>query len=245
MTDLALHTENLPASDTASIMAVIARAAADPNTDVDKLERLMAMAERMSARQAEQAFNEAMNAAQAELRAVAKDAASDKGKYASFVALDKAARPIYSAHGFSLSFDTGDGAPPEHIRLLCYVAHRDGFTRTYRVDMPADGKGAKGGDVMTKTHAAGAAMTYGQRYLFKLIFNIAVGDDDDIGGSGREHSAACETAIASINACNTTDELRKWKAGNTAMLQEMPTPEADAVVRLFNQRGRNLKEASK
>jgi hypothetical protein len=44
----------------------------------------------------------------------------------------------------------------------------------HRIDMPADGKGAKGGDVMTKTHAMGAAASYGQRYLLKLIFNIAV-----------------------------------------------------------------------
>ena len=40
-------------------------------------------------------------------------------------------------------------------------------------------KGAKGGDVMTKTHAAGSALTYGQRYLLKMIFNIAIGSDDD------------------------------------------------------------------
>src|SRR5690606_15862485 len=49
--------------------------------------------------------------------------------------------------------------------------------------MPADGKGAKGGDVMTKTHAAGSAMSYGQRYLLKLIFNVAIGENDDDGNS--------------------------------------------------------------
>ena len=32
---------------------------------------------------------------------------------------------------------------------------------------------------MTKTHAAGSALTYGQRYLLKMIFNIAIGSDDD------------------------------------------------------------------
>ncbi len=50
--------------------------------------------------------------------------------------------------------------------------------------MPADGKGAKGGDVMTKTHAAGSAFSYGQRYLLKLIFNVAIGDDDDGNAAG-------------------------------------------------------------
>lgn len=175
------QTGEVVAADGASLMAIISRAASDPNTDIEKLERLMGLYERISGRQAEQSFNEGMNGAQADLRAVAADANNPqtKSKYASYPALDRAVRPVYAQHGFSLSFDTGDGAPPEHIRVLCHVAHTGGHTRTYHVDMPADGKGAKGGDVMTKTHAAGAAMSYGQRYLLKLIFNIAVGDDRD------------------------------------------------------------------
>src|SRR5258708_30880683 len=122
-----------------------------------------------------------MNGAQAELGPVAADASNPqtKSRYASYPALDRAIRPIYAKHGFSLSFDTGEDAAPDHVRVVCYVAHRTGHKRSYHVDMPADVKGAKGGDVMTKTHATGAAMSYGQRYLLKLIFNIAVGEDRD------------------------------------------------------------------
>jgi hypothetical protein len=47
--------------------------------------------------------------------------------------------------------------------------------------MPVDGKGAKGNDVMTKTHAFGSGASYGMRYLLKMIFNVAVGEDDDDG----------------------------------------------------------------
>jgi hypothetical protein len=72
------------------------------------------------------------------------------------------------------------------MRVLCDVS-RGGHVKTYQIDMPADGKGAKGGDVMTKTHAAGAAASYGMRYLLKMIFNVAVGEDDNDGnGAGRE-----------------------------------------------------------
>ena len=67
------------------------------------------------------------------------------------------------------------------MRVLCYVSHSAGHTRTYQCDMPADGKGAKGNDVMTKTHAAGSAASYGMRYLLKMIFNIAIGEDDTDG----------------------------------------------------------------
>jgi hypothetical protein len=169
-------------------MALFERLARDPNTSVEKIEGLMALWERAEARRAEGAFNSAMSAAQKEMRPVAADATNPqtRSRYASYEALDRAVRPIYTGHGFGLSFDTGDGAPAEHVRVLCYVTHSGGHARTYHVDMPADGKGAKGGDVMTKTHAAGSAMSYGQRYLLKLIFNIAVGDDDDGNRAGRK-----------------------------------------------------------
>lgn len=173
----------VPVSETAAIFQIIERAARDPNVDVDKMERLYAMQERALSRHAEQAFNEAMKAAQSEMRAIGADAnnSQTKSKYATYAKLDSVLRPIYTKHGFSVSFDEDDSPKAEHIRVLAYVAHEAGFTRTYRKDMPADGKGAKGGDVMTKTHATGAAASYGMRYLLKGIFNVAVGEEDTDG----------------------------------------------------------------
>jgi hypothetical protein len=193
----------LPAvgGDAASLMAVISRAASDPATDVDKLERLLGMYERITARSAEQSYHDAMSDAQAEMRPIAADASNPqtKSKYASFVALDRALRPIYTKYGFSLSYDTAEGAPPEYVRVVCKVSHRAGHTERPRIDMPADGKGAKGGDVMTKTHATGAAMTYGQRYLLKMIFNIAVGDDNDGNWEGGATQYLTEAQIQQLN----------------------------------------------
>src|SRR5262249_2919405 len=91
-------------------------------------------------------------------------------------------RPIWSKHGFALSFNTDPAnVPPEYVRVMCDVSHRGGHTRHYQIDIPADGKGAKGGDVMTKTHAMGSGVSYGMRYLLKMIFNVAVGEGDDDG----------------------------------------------------------------
>jgi hypothetical protein len=190
-----------PVGEAASLMEVISRAANDPNTNVDKLERLMAMYERINDRGAEQAFNEAMNEAQTAMRPIAADASNPqtKSKYASYMALDGAVRPIYSQRGFSLSFDTGDGAPEGYVRVLCYVGHRAGHSRTYHIDMPADGKGAKGGDVMTKTHATGSGVTYGQRYLLKMIFNIAVGGDDDGNRAGLATGPISESQFKTLS----------------------------------------------
>ena len=88
-----------PASESAAIFQIIERAARDPNVDLDKMERLMAMRERELNRHAEQAFNEAMKAAQAEMRAISADATNTqtRSKYATYAKLDAALRPIYTA----------------------------------------------------------------------------------------------------------------------------------------------------
>ena len=239
--------EIIPA-DATSIMTVIDRAASDPKTDVEKLTGLLNLYERITARSAEQAFHDAMNAAQEELRPVAADASNPqtKSKYASYPALDHAVRPLYSRHGFSLSFNTADGAPPDYVRVVCRVAHREGHKEIYHVDMPADGKGAKGGDVMTKTHAVGAAMSYGQRYLLKLIFNMAVGEDDDGNGNGgRERSAAFQKAVEIVNEWASVTELKEWKAKHAPGLQKLlSAKEWSELVELVNKRGRAMQEAS-
>jgi len=153
------------------------------NAAIDVIERLAALQTAALARDAETQFNESLNLAQGELRPIASDLENPqtKSRYASYAALDRVIRPVYIRHGFSLSFDTAEHPREDMMRIVCYIAHRAGHSRRHQVDIPADGKGAKGGDVMTKTHAAGAAMSYGMRYLLKAIFNIAVGEDDRDG----------------------------------------------------------------
>lgn len=205
---LAVQEQHLPAvpqSNVASLVSLIAQAARDPSVDISKMERLMDMHERITAKESEIAFNSSMTACQQEMKQVSTDANNPQthSKYATYAKLDSYLRPIYTRHGFALSFDEGDSPKPEHVRVLCYVSHNGGHTRTYHRDMPADGKGAKGGDVMTKTHAAGAAGSYGARYLLKGIFNVAVGEYDLDGNDPQkgmdesklaDHFAAMEAA---------------------------------------------------
>jgi hypothetical protein len=170
-------------TDGGGVLAVIERAALNPDIDIEKMQALLDMQERVLRRNSEMEFNAAMTQAQSEMKRVAADAKNPQthSRYASYGALDKALRPIYTANGFALSFNTGEGALPDYVRVLCDVSHAAGFSRQYQIDMPADGKGAKGGDVMTKTHAVGAGMSYGMRYLLKMVFNVAVGEDDNDG----------------------------------------------------------------
>jgi len=174
-----------------SIVALIERASRDASIDVQKMATLMEMYERATARASEERFNQAMAKVQSQMQRIQADATNPqtKSKYATYAALDRVMRPIYTAAGFGLSFDTGEAAPG-FVRVVAYVTHEAGGSRTYHIDMPADGKGAKGGDVMTLTHAVGAGASYGMRYLLKMIWNVAVGEDDRDGNDPARQVAA-------------------------------------------------------
>lgn len=166
-----------------SVYGALIQAAKDPAIDPQKARELYLIARDIRQDLAEEAFNDAMSLCQAEMRPIAADAENPqtRSRYASYAQLDRALRPIYTKHGFAISYDEADSNKgPDWVRCLAYVT-RGAYMRTYRRDLPADGKGAKGGDVMTKTHASGAANSYGARYLLKGIFNVAVGEDDRDG----------------------------------------------------------------
>ncbi len=214
-------------SDSFAMIQAITAAANNPLVDIEKMERLWAMHERIVARDAEQAFNAAMTAAQSQMGRISADAKNSQtnSKYATYGQLDRHVRPIYTMHGFALSFDSGDGAPEGHERVLAYVSHSGGHTRTYRADIPNDGKGARGGDVMTKTHATGSAKTYGKRYLVKDIFNLAIGEDDDDGNAAGAHVEVIGNKVlggllADLKTAKSDEAVCQiWDTGSKALEQ--------------------------
>ena len=174
-----------PSNQALAIVQVIDRAARDPNIDVDKMERLFALRERMLALDAEQAFNEAMRTAQAEMPAVLRDAENPEthSSYSRIETVNKAIVPIITKHGFSLSFGTDNSHIGGHYRVVCQVSHIGGHSRDYHVDIPIDDVGPKGAKNKTMVHGFGSSMTYGRRYLTLLIFNVTMKDADDDGNA--------------------------------------------------------------
>lgn len=163
-------------------MALI-QMAMDKDVDADKLEKLMQLHERSQDRQAEREFAEAMNACQAEMPAIARDAENKQtnSKYAKLESVDRQIKPIYIKHGFSLTFGT-DSSPIEgHIRVTCICQHRGGHKRHYQGDFPLDDVGIKGNANKTAMHATGSTMSYGRRYLTLMIFHLVMGGEDNDG----------------------------------------------------------------
>ena len=175
----------------AQVFSMIERLTLDTSIPIERAEQAFSFWQKVQADQARRAFIKAFSACQSEMEPVARDARNPQTskRYASLAALDRAIRPIYTKHGFAVSFDAADSPYPDHVRVICYLTHEAGHERIHHADMPCDGKGARGGEAMTRTHAMGSALTYGKRYVLGNAFNIASEsdaiDDDGNAASGR------------------------------------------------------------
>jgi len=169
---------------TESIISVISRAASDPHCDIAKMKELLDMQERIMAKQAESEFAISMRAAQEEMQPILRDGDNQGKKFAKLESIDAKIRPIYTRHGFSLTFDA-DGSEGDTIKMRCTVLHIAGHKRDYYLSGALDGAGAKGGSNKTPIQAAGSTVSYLRRYLTIMIFNLALTNEDN-DGAGSE-----------------------------------------------------------
>lgn len=170
-----------PQAPAQSLIAVIERAALNPEVDVEKMEKLLDMQERIMDRHAQEEFSRAMAAAQGDMPVISKDTKGDQGKYF-FATLPKIiaqAQPIWMKNGFALSFSQAPIEREGMIRIVCDVRHIAGHSERYFIDMPDTNKSMQGKDIMSRSQEIGSNVTYGRRYLTCMIFNIATGDDKD------------------------------------------------------------------
>ena len=117
-------------NETATVLAGITRAAIDPNVDVAKLERLLAIQERLLADQRKTAFMAALARLQEKLPQIAKAGVildrdgRSRNRFAKIEDIDVAIRPLCAEEGFSFSFDSKTSGPL--IEYTCTMHHREG-----------------------------------------------------------------------------------------------------------------------
>lgn len=181
------HEAHVIPADAGSIMAVIARVASDPNADVEKLERLLAMHERISAQGAKVEYFDAMAQLQIELPAIVerggiKDRAGNvQSTYARWEDINEVIKPILSRFGFALSFRVGQDEG--QISVTGVLSHRGGHSEETTMRLPVDGSGSK-----NAVQAVGSSTSYGKRYTAQALLNlVSYGEDDDgqKGGAAR------------------------------------------------------------
>lgn len=182
-----------PISNETNIMAVISRAAADPSCDIDKLERLMAMHERMQARDAEAEFNAAMAAMQSDIPSIAERGAivvngQKRSDYATFEDINDVIKPIMQTHGFAITFKVENVAAG--LSVTGILMHRAGHRESTTMLLPLDTSGSK-----NAVQAVGSSTSYGKRYVMSALLNLTTRGEDDDG-----HAAVPTATVTTIQA---------------------------------------------
>lgn len=165
-----------------SLLNFVAMAVRDPATDVAKLETLLRMQREIVADDARLRFNQAMSCVQAEMQPVVRDAENSetRSRYARLETIDAVIRPIYTRHGLCLSFNEVPVERPS-IRVSCDVAHSAGHSAIYFLEAVLDVAGPRGTVNKTPLHGLGSAVSYLQRYLTRMIFNVVLCNEDNDG----------------------------------------------------------------
>lgn len=131
-------------------------------------------------------------AMQAALPVLEKDTPNQegKGKFVDFGDLWAACYPIWTQHGFTVSYDV---VPTDNglIRLKLILEHRGGHRTEYLApDTPPDTAGPRGTVNKTIPQGNQSTITYLQRGLLTRALGIGMRREDDDGNSGRPASSA-------------------------------------------------------
>jgi hypothetical protein len=174
--------------NTPDFLTVIERLTANPDVDVNKIQKILDMQEQILDRNEGRAFNASMTRAQNKIElVVAKSKNTQTGSnYAKLSNVLISAKPIYTSEGFSLMFYEGETSKENHKRTCVDIRHDGGCTKKRYIDLAIQTTGIAGKAMMTQIHGEGSTFSYGRRYLTCMIFNIPTGDDDDGNEAGKK-----------------------------------------------------------
>lgn len=181
-----------PASESAAMLQLIERMAMNPEINIERVQQLIAMQERMEERQfarnSKMAYDEAFATMQGELPIIEEDKehGGTKSTYATFDAINQAIRPALSANGFSLKFRIHQEAAK--VSITGILAHRGGYSEETTIELPIDTGGQK-----NNVQAIGSTQSYGQRYVTKALLSLSSRKSDDDNGDKAGGGALIES----------------------------------------------------
>lgn len=202
------------------VLSLIERVAMDPNASIEKLERMMAMRDKLQADNARAQFAQAFAAASAEFPMIPLNGKGDKNKpYALLKDIISGTKPVLSRHGMALSF--GVDSAPDRVTVTAKLMHVSGHCETTSIELPKDQSGSK-----NAVQAVGSSQTYGQRYAAQAILGLSLGDDgDDDGkaaGAGDKIDADQFFQIKNLIEEAGADEAKFCEYLKVANLEELP-----------------------
>ncbi|HKZ02382.1 MAG TPA: ERF family protein [Pyrinomonadaceae bacterium] len=201
------------------------QAAASNNVNVDTIERLIALKMSLDAAAAKRSFAAAFRDAQAEMVPVVRDAENKHtgSRYALYETIDAAIRPIYTRHGFSMTFNSPvPRSGKDDITIGLSIMHVGGHSiEDYQLTGPLDNAGAKGTANKTDIQGVVSTVSYLRRVLECMAWNIVVKDEDKDGNSQHqgyitEHQVnviqdLIAAASPTTDLSQVTDGFLRWR----------------------------------
>lgn len=197
-----------------TFLEIIAQAAKDPHVDIQKMQALLEMRERMMKTEAEIAFNEAMTRLQAKVPRIEKKRAiivkgQLRSKYAAAEDIDEVLRPLLIEEGFAVSYNTE--AVAKETRVTVTIRHRMGHKDSSSVLLPFDKS-----DFRTDVQSMGATIQYGKRYALCMALNVVTCDEDndgaDVGFISAEEADQLLTLLDTCEIRAGSDERKAFLA---------------------------------
>lgn len=145
--------------------------------DVDKLEKLFALREKVEARFAQSAFVQAMANFQAQCPIIEKTKAV-KNKHGTIVyfyapldVIIKQVADVISKNGLAYTFDISND--DKALTAVCKVTHTQGHSEVFTFKVPIGSE-----EYMTEVQKFGARATFAKRNAFCNAFGIMTGEED-------------------------------------------------------------------
>lgn len=224
-----------PVSDTAAIIQMIERVALNPNADIDKMERLLQMQERVFERNARAAYTEALAAMQQELPVINERGGikNNTGKiqstYALWEDINEAIKPVLAKFGFALTFRTGEDN--SRITVTGILSHKDGHREETTMYLPTDTSGSK-----NAVQAIGSSTSYGKRYTAAALLNLTSrGEDNDAKGAmGELLSPKQLETVRDLITTTGANQIKFCKYMNVLAIEEIAAAQFEAAVAALN-----------
>lgn len=174
-----------PVAPDGGFIALVERLATDPRVNVETLERLLAMQERVIALRAKAAFDAAFSEMQGELPIIDERGRIEvngqlRSRFAKHEDIQEAIRPILKQFGFAIRHKD-ETLPDGKLRIVAILSHREGHREEDEFICPPDGSGSKN-DIQAK----GSTREYGRRYTTVSILNLTTRGVDDDGRRASE-----------------------------------------------------------
>jgi hypothetical protein len=196
----------------ADMLSVIERIATSPNFNIEALNAVVALRERIQASEAKAAFDRDLAAMQPQLPTIDSrgvitvyskgdreklggprptDTPQQKTPYALMADINDAVRPALAEHGFALSFRVGEDNGK--IKVTGILSHREGHREETSLVLQHDSTGSK-----NSVQAVGSSLSYGRRYATLMLLNISSRSPQDMDDDGRAAGKSAEVETIDV-----------------------------------------------